>query len=125
MQNQTERLPAFTQLVRWTARVWSICSIVLLLGFVVGEGIHPTTSGEVLGLLFFPLGITVGMVLAWWREGLGGGIAVGSLLVFYAIHFATAGALPRGWAWLAFAAPGFLFLLCWYRSPKASELPVS
>jgi len=120
MENRTERQRAWTRVVRWTARVWSIASIGLVLLFLVGEGINPTTSTEWLGFLFFPVGICVGMVLAWWRERLGGSITIGSLLVFYVIHLATAGTLPKGWAWLAFAAPGFLFLLCWYRSRKAS-----
>jgi hypothetical protein len=102
------------QVVRWIARVWSIFSIALLLGFIVGEGVNPTTRGQLLGLLFFPFGISVGMIIGWWREGIGGIMTVGSLLVFYAIHLATAGALPRGWAWIAFAAPGFLFLLYWH-----------
>jgi hypothetical protein len=58
------------------------------------------------------------MILAWWREGLGGGITVGSLVAFYALHTATAGSLPRGWAWVVLAVPGFLFLWCWQRSRK-------
>jgi len=125
MENRPGRQGAATRLVRWIARVWSLCSIGLLLGFVVGEGINPATSGEMLGLLFFPLGISIGMVLAWWREGLGGSITVGSLIVFYLIHFATAGTLPKGGAWLVFSAPGFLFLLCWYRSRTAQGKPIT
>jgi len=56
------------------------------------------------------------MILAWWREGLGGGITVGSLVAFYILHTATAGSLPRGPWWLVLAVPGFLFLWCWKRS---------
>jgi hypothetical protein len=121
MENQTERQRASTQIIRWTARIWSIASIGLVLGFLVGEGINPTTAAERLGFLFFPVGICVGMILAWWKEGLGGSITAGSLLVFYAIHLATSGTLPHGLAWLAFAAPGFLFLLSWYRSRKVTN----
>jgi hypothetical protein len=62
-------------------------------------------------LLFFPFGIATGMIIAWRKEFIGGSITVGCLLVFYVIHLATAGRFPKGWAWLAFAAPGFLFLL--------------
>lgn len=120
MENQTRIRGGLTRLVRWTARVWSIASLSLLLLLVIGEGINPTTRTEWLGLLFFPLGISIGMILGWWREGIGGSITVGSLLVFYVIHFATARTLPKGWGWLTIAAPGFLFLLCWYRSRKAS-----
>ena len=64
------------------------------------------------------------MILAWWREGLGGSITVGSLLIFYAIHLATTGTLPKGWAWVAFAAPGFLFLVSWQRSRRARTTSV-
>ncbi len=110
-----------TPVIRWTARAWSVASVGLVLAFLVGEGFHPSQvqAREWLGLVFFPFGITVGMILAWWREGLGGAITVASLTVFYLIHFATAGALPKGWAFLVFAMPGFLFLLCWTRATSA------
>ena len=101
--------------ILWTARIWAAASVGLVLAFLVGEGFHPSQikTREWLGLVFFPVGICAGMILAWWKAGLGGAITVGSLLVFYVIHFATAGTFPRGWAFLVFAAPGFLFLLYW------------
>jgi hypothetical protein len=97
--------------LRWTARIWSVLSVTLVVAFIVGEGSHPSGASEWLGSLFFPVGICVGMILAWWKEGLGGWITVGSLLAFYGIHRVTAGAFPSGWGWLAFAAPGLLFLV--------------
>jgi hypothetical protein len=90
----------------------------LVLAFIVGEGFNPSGLNEWLGVLLFPVGISVGMILAWWKEGLGGSITVGSLLAFYVVHLTTAGTLPKGWAWLAFAAPGFLFLLSSHLSRK-------
>ncbi len=122
METQIEKSPLSARVVRWTARIWSICSILLLLGFVVGEGINPRTWGEVLGLLFFPLGISAGMILAWRKEGLGGSITVASLVIFYIIHLATAGSLPKGAAWLVFAAPGFLFLFSGLQSRKTAGM---
>jgi hypothetical protein len=118
MDGRTDRPRGWGRTLRWTARVWSAVSVVLLLGFIVGEGINPSGLNEWLGLLFFPFGISVGMILAWWREALGGSITVGSLLAFYVVHLTTAGTLPKGWAWLAFAAPGFLFLLSSYTSRR-------
>ncbi len=111
-----------TRVIRWTARGWAVASIVLVLLFFVGEGFEPSQikPREWVGLLFFPVGLCAGMILAWWREGLGGGVTVGSLVVFYFIHLGTAGEFPKGWAWLAFAIPGFLFLWCWRRSRRAS-----
>lgn len=98
--------------LRSIARVWSVASITLIVAFIAGEGVNASTPHEWLGLLFFPLGICLGMVMAWRREGAGGAITVVSLVIFYIIHVATTGAMPAGWAWLAFAAPGFLFLAC-------------
>lgn len=101
--------------LRWIARIWSVASIVVIIAFFIGEGFDPAkiTPKETLGFIFFPFGVCLGLILAWWKEGLGGLIAVASLLAFYAIHFATAGTFPSGWAWLAFTAPGFLFVFLW------------
>lgn len=121
MKDQSETQRVLTRVLRWTARAWTVASIGVILALIVGEGFNPSQikAREWLGLLFFPVGICAGMILAWWREGIGGHITVGSLLIFYMIHLATVGTLPRGWAWLVFAAPGFLFLLCWQRSRNA------
>jgi hypothetical protein len=80
-----------------------------------GEGLHPSTitASEWVGLLFFPVGVMIGMVIAWWKEGVGSLVTVGSLLAFYVVY----GYLMRnhlgGWAFIVFALPGFLFLLHW------------
>jgi hypothetical protein len=112
------------QVIRWLARAWAAVSIGLIALLFVGEGFRPSqvNTREWVGLLFFPVGVCAGMILAWWREGLGGGITVASLLAFYTVHLVTTGTLPSGWAWLVFAAPGFLFLLCWRRSRGTGEV---
>ncbi|MBI2928530.1 MAG: hypothetical protein HYY24_22910 [Verrucomicrobia bacterium] len=119
MKDQSDTQHVLTGVIRWTARAWTLASIGLTLAFIVGEGNNPSGPTEWIGFLFFPVGICAGMILAWWREGLGGSITVGSLGIFYMLHFATVGTLPKGWAWLVFAAPGLLFLFCWQRSRSA------
>ena len=97
------------------ARIGSIASITLLILLFWGEAHHPSeiSSNEWAGLLFFPLGVTIGMIVAWWKEGLGSAVTLMSLLAFYLVY----GYLLRnhigGWAFIAFASPGFLFLLHW------------
>jgi len=101
--------------VELLARVGSIASVTLLLMFFIGEGVHLSeiTRNEWIGLLFFPIGVVIGMIIAWWKEGLGSAITLGSLLAFYLVW----GYLLRnhigGWWFVIFAAPGFLFLLHW------------
>lgn len=121
MEDQSGTQRRLTRVIRWVARVWSVASIGVMLLLLVGEGLYPSTPAEWVGLLFFPFGISAAMILAWWKEGLGGGITAGGLLVFYVIHLATAGTFPQGWGWLAVAAPGFLFLLCWDRSRRGGR----
>jgi hypothetical protein len=65
-----DRQHRWVMALRWTARIWSGASIALVLAFIVGEGFHPSGLNEWLGVLFFPIGISVGMILAWWKESL-------------------------------------------------------
>lgn len=101
--------------LRWIARVWSLLSLALLLAFLIGEGIGgpgPTpTPAEWLGLLLFPLGVAVGLVLAWWREEVGGLTALVCLAAFYLWGLVVRGVFPQGPYFALIAAPGLLFLL--------------
>lgn len=105
----------FAQALQWLARVSSIVSIFVLLLFFVGEGFNPAAlrSREWILMIFFPLGVAAGMAVAWRREGLGGAITVVSLIAFYLTHFLFGSGFPRGWAFVTFASPGFLFLAHW------------
>ncbi len=112
MEDQVKKDRDAIRIIRWLARVWSILSVGLVIAFLIGEGFHPHEFKpyEMLAFLFFPVGICVGMIFSWWREALGGVITVGCLLVFYVVCIATTAA-PKSWAYLVFAAPGFLFLI--------------
>jgi hypothetical protein len=93
----------------------SIVSVFVLLLFFIGEGFNPAAlrSREWVLMLFFPIGVVVGMAVAWRRESWGSAITVVSLIAFYLMHFLFSGGFPRGWAFAAFALPGFLFLAHW------------
>lgn len=84
--------------LRWSARVWSILAVGLVLLFAFGKGMnlaHFTVRDLVL-FGFFPLGVCLRMVVAWRWEGLGGGITVASLTAFYLMHFLQSSHFPRG-----------------------------
>jgi len=100
------------------ARVGSIASITLLLMLFIGEGFQPSkiSANEWAGLLFFPIGVVIGMTVAWWKEGVGSVITVGSLFGFYLVWGYFLRNHIGGWWFLVFASPGFLFLLHWLLS---------
>lgn len=103
-------------LIEFLARLGSIASIALLVLIFWGDAVHPSdiSRTEWLGLVFFPIGITIGMVLAWWKEGLGSAITLGSLVAFYLVYGYIFKNHIGGWAFVVFASPGFLFLLHWF-----------
>ena len=121
-QNNRGRLAMV--LFRWSARLLSIASTAILLLFVFGGRETLKVSGrQWLAFVFFPLGIVVGFVVAWWKEGLGGGVTIASLLIFYLIFVGLLGGnLVRGVWFLVFALPGFLFLAA-YAISRARRLP--
>jgi len=113
---------AVSVIVRWVARILSIVCVALLLLFLVGEGDFSQplrlSGGEIVQMLFFPLGIVVGMTAAWWRETLGAAITVGSLVLFYLLNILFGHRIPDGPWFFAFASPGFLFGLARWLAPR-------
>jgi hypothetical protein len=106
---------ASLRVLRLSARVLSLLAvgIVLLFAFGMGLNLSQFHAREFVLFGFFPLGVCLGLALAWWWEGLGGGITIASLAAFYLVHRLWSSSFPRGFAIIALAAPGFLFLLCW------------
>ena len=114
MNSQLRQGTAWVIRARWFARATSVLSIGLLMLFIIGEGSGPraVANREWLGLLFFPFGVAVGLVVAWKRELLGSFLSIGSLACFYIVYgFILSSRLPRGWLFAAFTSPAFFFLL--------------
>ena len=118
MERESGGTDRLTLAIRWTARAWAVVTLVIVVLLSAGEGVHPGGPTELVGFFLYPGGICLGMVLAWWKEGLGGTVTVVSLAGFYILYLLTKGSLPPGWAWFILAVPGFLFLWCWTRSRR-------
>ncbi len=99
----------------WVARIWSLASIVFVLVFLFGDGLSghgaKPTAAQWIGLALWPGGVCVGLVVAWFRDGIGGTVATGSLIAFYVWNLLERGRFPTGPYFLLVAAPGVLFLL--------------
>ena len=99
--------------LRWTARILSAICLIILLLFIFGESSDwsKVTGKQFVGLLFFPVGLVVGLIIAFWKEFLGGAIAVGSVAAFYVVYGLLLNAsLMQGWWFIVFVIPGALFL---------------
>ena len=106
--------------IRWTARVVSILFLAVFVLMFLTQG-FPTNGNsprEWVSLLFFPCGASLGMILAWWQEGLGGAITVVSVFLSILVHDPSSG----GGYMFACASPGFLFLFSWVLSLSATNL---
>ncbi len=111
-------------ILRWIARICALLSIGFVLIFLFGEGltvdgVWPTPT-EWIGLLFFPFGLAIGLLIAWRNELMGGLIAVGSLVAFYLWNFVVRGELPSGPYLLLLALPALLFLILAWRKPATA-----
>lgn len=113
--------------LRWTARIASVVCLAIIFLFFVGEGIdfNAVKPAEYVGLLFFPIGVMVGLVLGWREEIAGGTIAVASVAAFYLIYGGLiSGRLWQGWAFLPFLFPAVIFLIHGFLSRAAHRLPL-
>lgn len=95
------------------ARLLSVVSILLLVMFVIGEGfdLEKITNRDITGLIFFPIGVAAGFIVAWKWETAGGLISLISLFCFYLVFgFLLSDRIPRGFSFLIFTTPALIFL---------------
>jgi hypothetical protein len=99
--------------IRWIARVMGVCVVGLVVVFFIGEGgFNPLRATRHESLQMLSVMITcAGLVAAWRWELFGGAMAVGGMLLFYALDFAANGHFPRGWVFGAIGLNGLLFIL--------------
>jgi hypothetical protein len=123
---QKSRTPITELVFRWLARLTSLASVGMLSLFLFGEPFDfgRVSAREWVGLAFFPLGVVIGMIIAWWKEGVGAAISLASLMGFYAIFGWLLGSRVKGPWFLVFTLPAFLFLIAWlFSKRRVSELP--
>lgn len=121
MKSSGNSTSPFLPIVRWTARISSIFFIIVFLLMFLGEGFDPAKVKPIewLMLLFGPFGFMLGMIIGWWKEGLGGVITI--LSFFAAMIVGDYSGSGAGYMVIC-ASPGFLFLLSWFLS-KSSAIP--
>ena len=104
--------------VRWLARLTSLISLGIVAMFLLAEPFNPRNvrGREWVGFICFPIGVMVGLIIAWWKEGLGAAISLASLAAFYLVFGWLMGSNIHGPWFIIFASPAFLFLIAWLLS---------
>ena len=113
---------SFLNLVRWVARITGTLLVVFTL--VVGIGIiidaaknAVTPSSPLVKISFLFLGIALlGLLIALWKEGLGGFISLFCLLIGYIIGIFEPESDKVGMLIidLVYAIPSFLYIFYWW-----------
>ena len=109
---------SYASISRWIARIGSLIVVGFFLFLLFGEGLPPISILH----LCFPLGVMLGLIVAWFFEGIGSTITIVSIAAFYLIHYRLSGTLPSGPFFLIAAAPSVFFLISKFmRQDMATE----
>ena len=110
----------FMNIIRWAARIFGTLLVIISLIFFVSSMIENYyKQGSVLDtyniIVFAVLGIGfAALILAWWKEGLGGIIAFISFIVFNLLAAVSPVEGSRYmFLLLIFLVPSILYLLYW------------
>lgn len=106
-------------ILKWTARGISLFFIITLLLVGIGSIFEsgPPPSEAWFGLLFMPIGFIIGLIIAWKWEGLGGLMALLSLIGFQLFLLLQYGNFSSLFPLLT-GIPAILFLLYWFLTKK-------
>ena len=113
MFKERENETRFEYLLRLIGRAASIVCLAIIFLFFLGEDFEfgKLSAGEWIGFGFFPIGVLIGLVLAWEEELIGGAITLASIAGFYLFYgWFLNSTFRMGWAFLPFIVPGVLFV---------------
>jgi hypothetical protein len=118
----------FTKTIRWTARIIGALLALFCLMFFIGysmEGSGNSKSGlepyNYFVFAFWGIGLAA-LILAWWKEGLGGIISLISFIIFN-ILAALSPVKGAGYSiiLLIFLIPSVLFIYSWKQAMKMNN----
>ena len=117
MFEERENETALEHFLRVAARGASVVCLAIIFLFFLGEDFEfgKISAVEWVGIGFFPVGVLIGLVLAWEEELIGGLISLISIAGFYLVYgWLLNSTFQMGWAFVPFILPGLLFLAYGY-----------
>jgi len=128
MVNNKKNIDKTTKIIHWTARILGSISgafwvLALTLSTIVEykKGVEPTPEANLEGTIlgFLVAIVVIGVIIAWFREGIGGFITVIGAIALSIFSYISAGhnkifaMLTSG---IPFLIAGILFLISWWRT---------
>ncbi|MFC1726386.1 hypothetical protein ACFL4T_12230 [candidate division KSB1 bacterium] len=116
-------MPKHVLILRWIARIFGTVIVLFFLLLFIGEFnrkdyINVGHPGHYVMIVFSALA-SVGILMAWRWEAIGGFLAAFGIIVFDLLNIfwvqspRMAGTLIGSLLWLI---PGFLFIYCWWKT---------
>ena len=127
MENEKAVASGWPARIRRAARILSVIYFVIFVFIIIMETIYQhggeASPRDLVLVAFIPVGVFLGMALAWRWEGLGGAISTLSVIGFYVAMFILDGDLPQAMVFtmlIPLIIPGILFLISWvlHRRPS-------
>lgn len=114
-------------ILRWTARIVGLLSIGIFLAFFIPDWLtrgRVPVEGERIPMTIALFMSFVGLLIAWKWDGIGGILAVVSIVAFAALGLQTPGK-PGGIILLGvmYLLPAVLFILSWQRRRTQDRAP--
>jgi hypothetical protein len=111
--------------IRWTVRIVCLLIIGLFLLFFVGEGsigeLSSLSFTEISLMIFIPLLFTLGVIVSFKKELIGGVLIILSVIGFNAVDRIASGQLSGEFEFASLVIPGILFIVLWYLSNKLKK----
>ena len=110
-------------IIRWLARIIGTLSVAILSFLFVAESVEKggiAIDSDRIPMTAFMFLAFIGLIMAWRWEGLGGAMALGSLIAFN--MFAPASPFKGGLLVVTglYGLPALLFIFCWWRTRKTA-----
>lgn len=114
----------FKNFLRWTARITGILMVIFTLFIGIGELLESRSGLNEYNTIVFVIwgGGLAGLILALWREGLGGIISLLCFIIFN-ILAATNPTPGSGYTYvlLFFMFPSILYIIYWWLNKNSSN----
>jgi uncharacterized membrane protein len=107
----------FVNIIRWAARIIGALLIIFCLTFFIGsraDSQNPLETYNIVAFSILGIGLAA-LILAWWKEGLGGIISFLSFIVWNLLAaFSPVEGAGYGFILLFPLVPSVLHLLAWW-----------